>query len=101
MAVNDSIENRVLTYEVLSQAVAGNVAAVRSVSKLQPAGGEGDKVFPPTYQGGQYALERRRIGDDVVDAVLLDSVPSQANRMEQALKRAREGGYSTLPVDGF
>lgn len=87
-----------LTFEQLADAVAGDVAAVRTVLKLQPAGGEGDKVFPPTYQGGAYAREKRRVGDTVVDTVLLDSVQSQANRMEQALKKARERGDLRFPL---
>ena len=98
MTVSDPNESRALTYDMLAQATAGNVAAVRSIARLQPAGGEGDKVFPPTYQGGRYATERRRIGDEMVDAVLLDSVQSQANRMEQALKRARARGELRFPL---
>jgi len=37
-----------LTLEVLQQAVAGHAAAFRFVTGYQPAGGVGDKVFPPT-----------------------------------------------------
>ncbi len=87
-----------LTFERLSEAVAGDVAAIRSIVRLRPAGGDGDKVFPPTYQGGRYAMEERRVGDRVVLTVLLDSVPSQANRMEQALKRAWERGEVGFPL---
>jgi len=32
----------------LKQAVAGHAAAFRCVTEYQPAGGMGDKVFPPT-----------------------------------------------------
>src|SRR5690606_14699222 len=38
-----------LTYDVLLDAVAGGAAAIRSRTRLQPAGGPGDKVFPPTF----------------------------------------------------
>jgi CRISPR-associated protein Csb1 len=77
-----------LTLDVLKQAVAGSAAAFRRVVELQPAGGPGAKVFPPTYEGGRYATEKRRINGETVDCVLLDSVQSQANRMELALQEA-------------
>ena len=47
-----------LTLEVLRSAVTGT-AAFRSRTTLQPAGGEGTKVFPPTYAGAVYATEKR------------------------------------------
>jgi len=50
-----------LTLKVLRQAVSGSAAAFRCVSDYQPAGGPGDKVFPPTYESGKYATETRRI----------------------------------------
>lgn len=74
-----------LTLENLKQAVKGHAAAFRCVTEYQPAGGAGDKVFPPTYEGGKYAVETRMIDSQPVDCVLLDSVQSQANRMELAL----------------
>lgn len=67
----------------LRRAVASDVA-IRRRCRLQPAGGPGDKVFPPTYPTG-YAKETRRIDGREVPCVLLDSVQSQANRMEEAL----------------
>jgi CRISPR-associated protein Csb1 len=51
-----------LSFDALCNAVKG-AAAIRIVTKLEPAGGPGDKVFPPTYEGGQYAMELRRVGD--------------------------------------
>lgn len=77
-----------LTWDILQQAVRSNAAAIRQVTRLEPAGDPGDKVFPPTYQGGLYATETRRINGQDVKCVLLDSVQSQANRMEQALLAA-------------
>lgn len=89
-----------LTLEKLSQAVQGRAAAFRSRATLQPAGGEGTKVFPPTYSGAVYATEKRRLPehDEPVDCVLLDSVQSQANRMEEALQQAVDDGRLKLPV---
>ena len=71
-----------LTYEALKTAVAGSAAAFRLSLKLEAIS---PKVFPPTYEGGKYATEDRFIGGTRVPCVLLDSVPSQANRMELAL----------------
>jgi hypothetical protein len=45
-----------LTVETLQDAV-NTAAAFRSRRRLQPAGGEGDKVFPPTFAGAMYAIE--------------------------------------------
>lgn len=88
-----------MTLDVVKQAVAGHAAAFRCVTEYQPAGGVGDKVFPPTYEGGKYATEKRVIeGGEVVDCVLLDSVQSQANRMELALLEAHRAKRIKLPV---
>jgi CRISPR-associated protein Csb1 len=82
----------------LSAAVAGQAAAFRSITKLQPVGGDGDKVFPATYSGGAYATERRTLDGAVVDCVLIDSVQSQSNRAEEAFKHAIERGRIRLPL---
>ena len=89
-----------LTFEKLQSAVSGSAAAFRCRNKLQPAGGEGDKVFPPTYAGAVYAVEKRRIPKrpEPVPCVLLDSVQSQANRMEEALQKAVESGDLAIPL---
>lgn len=77
-----------MTADRLRECVRSGAAALRCVRRLQPAGGKGDKIFPPTYEGGQYAVEERMIEGQRVPCVLLDSVQSQANRMELALLRA-------------
>src|SRR5690606_17471973 len=91
-----------LTLEDLERAVSGRAAAIRCRRTLAPAGGPGDKVFPPTYAGAKYALERRRVRrngtEEVVDCVLLDSVQSQANRIEEALQNAVDRGVIQIPV---
>lgn len=92
-----------LTLEILQRGVAGEAAAIRCVTRLQPAGGRGDKLYPPTYAVDRnartkYALEQRRIEGQEVATVLLDSVPSQANRLEEALLGAWEDGRIDLPV---
>ncbi|QEG35263.1 type I-G CRISPR-associated RAMP protein Csb1/Cas7g [Bythopirellula goksoeyrii] len=58
---------------------------LRSRNRLQPAGGNGDVVYPPTYSEGS-TRHFRRIDGESRTCVLLDAVTSQANRMEQALR---------------
>ena len=86
--------------QTLQDAVSGGAAALRCVTRYQPAGGPGDKIFPPTYEGGQYATEQRVNPDtgEIRECVLLDSVASQANRMELELLRARRSGLVDLPL---
>ncbi len=94
-----------LTFERLRDAVAGDSVALRSRMTLQPAGGQGDKVFPPSYAvegraAHKYAVEERQVGgtDKVSTTVLLDSVASQANRAELALLEGWERGELVFPV---
>ena len=85
---------------ILKEAVRGTAAAFRCVTDYQPAGGPGDKVFPPTYGGGKYATEER-IDPETGErrpCVLLDSVQSQANRMELALLESHRAGKVQLPL---
>lgn len=84
--------------------LVGTAAAIRVRQRLQPAGGAGDKVFPPTYATGdktlKYATETRRVDGADVPCVLLDSVASQANRVEEALLAAWEAKSLTFPIIG-
>jgi CRISPR-associated protein Csb1 len=82
----------------LTNACRGGLTAIRVITRLAPVGGPGDKVFPPTYEEGKYSTEKRRIDDQEVEAVLLDSVQSQANRLEAALLAAFRDGDCDLPV---
>jgi len=69
-------------------------AALRRRQRLQPVGGKGDKIFPPTYPGERrddpprHVYERRRLVDREIWCVLVDSVQSQANRLEECLLHA-------------
>ena len=92
-----------LRFENLAEAVAGSAAGFRSITKLQPLEGTGGKIFPATYSGGVYATEKRRILDATgqekeIDCVVIDSVQSQSNRAEEALKRAVERNKLSLPL---
>jgi CRISPR-associated protein Csb1 len=88
--------------ETLRKMVADD-AALRRRQRLQPVGGVGDKIFPPTYPGEgpnappRHVFERRRLGDEVVWCALVDSVQSQANRLEECLKAASDEGRAEIP----
>jgi CRISPR-associated protein Csb1 len=91
----------------LQRAISGEGVAIRSVRRLMPVGGPADKVFPASYgvddrAPHKYCTEKRRINGADVETVLLDSVQSQANRMEQALLEAwrrRELNFPVVAVD--
>jgi CRISPR-associated protein Csb1 len=89
-----------MTFSLLHEAVSGAAAAIRSVTKLQPVGGPGDKLFPATYSQGKYATEKRKLPDekDLVQCVLINSVQSEANHAELALKDAYENGAIRIPI---
>jgi CRISPR-associated protein Csb1 len=63
-------------------------------------------VFPPSHsvgernkdRGAKYAREKRRLAGGEVECVLLDSVQSQANRMEEALQALWAAKRIVLPV---
>jgi len=92
--------SQLLTLGNLQRVTNTNAAAFRCRRRLQPAGGAGDKVFPPTYAGAVYAVEQRRLPgrNELVTCVLLDSVQSQANRMELALQEAVDSGAIKMPI---
>jgi CRISPR-associated protein Csb1 len=92
-----------LTLSQLTEAVAGGAVAIRAISRLEPAGGPSDKVFPPTYikekqSTTKYAFETRKVDGRDVQTVLLDSVASQANRIEEALLEGWRRGELSFPV---
>lgn len=95
-----------LTHDQLRQLVAGDTVAIRGGATLEPAGGPGDKIFPPTHAlddknkrpGAKYAFETRRINGQDVNCVLIDSVQSQANRMEEALQALWADREIAVPV---
>ncbi|MDN3360104.1 type I-U CRISPR-associated RAMP protein Csb1/Cas7u [Actinomadura sp. DC4] len=58
-----------------------------------------EKVMPPTFPGARpYLLEPRRVEGETRKTVVLDQVPSQANRIEEALLAARDKGRIELPL---
>ncbi|MDE0093637.1 MAG: type I-U CRISPR-associated RAMP protein Csb1/Cas7u [Gammaproteobacteria bacterium] len=93
-----------LSFEKLYDAIAGEAVAIRSRTELQPAGGRGDKVFPPSYSVDgsathKYAVEERLCSNGEKSiSVLLDSVASQANRAELALLEGWNSRELKFPV---
>lgn len=95
-----------LNFEQLKKFVDGETVAIRGLARLEPAGGPGDKIFPPTHAvdernklpGAKYAFEKRRVDGHEVACVLIDSVQSQANRMEEALQALWADKQIALPV---
>jgi CRISPR-associated protein Csb1 len=91
-----------MDYPALVRAVAED-AALRRRQRLQPVGGKGDKIFPPTYPeerrgaGPRHVFERRRLDGGEVWCVLIDSVQSQANRLEESLLAAVHEKAIALP----
>lgn len=91
-----------MDYATLTRAVEQD-AALRRKQILQPVGGKGDKLFPPTYpeerrgQGPRHVFERRRIDGREAWCVLVDSVQSQANRLEESLLAVLRQGGIALP----
>lgn len=75
-----------MNYQELHTAVQ-SAAGLRLRFRLQPMYGQGEIVFPSTYSGGGYLISDRRIPGyaEAVKCAILDSVQSQANRMEEAL----------------
>jgi CRISPR-associated protein Csb1 len=75
----------VLMLKKIEEAVAKKIPALRARTRFQPMGGPGDVLYPPTYVAGGDPRHDRIIDGQTVGCVLLDSVASQANRMEEAL----------------
>jgi CRISPR-associated protein Csb1 len=100
-----------LSYEQLIGFVRA-YAGIRAVTGLEPLGGPGTKVFPPTYGVDEpapvtrYAVEERIItdagGDEirVVESVVLNSVAAQAHAFSDALLAAWKAGELELPLVG-
>jgi len=94
-----------VTLDLLRKLVEGEAVAIRGRATLEPVGGPSDKVFPPSHMvdnqkhpGAKYAFERRRRDGVDVTCVLLDSVQSQSNRMEEALQGLWSDRKIRLPV---
>ncbi|MCW2940949.1 MAG: hypothetical protein JWN00_3934, partial [Actinomycetia bacterium] len=72
----------------------------------QPVGGTGMTVMPPSFPIGssetdlrkKYAVAPRLVDGERVEVVAIDQEQSQANRVEEALLQARDGGRLAYPL---
>jgi len=84
-----------ITLEALLDGCANNSFddGIRIDTELVPLGGPGSPVKPAVYEGGTYQLDRRWADpndDEPTPVIVIDNVPSQANRLEDALRQHRE-----------
>ena len=73
---------------------------IRIDSDLEPLSGPGGVVKPAVYEGGKYQHDRRWASPDDAEptpVIVIDNVPSQANRLEEALRRNR----ASTPIPEF
>lgn len=83
----------------------GRAAGITIRSQLEPVAGAGAPVKPPTYAGdgpGVFQVDERWWGDPPArtTVIVLDNVPSQANRLEAALQGlADELGLPRVVLD--
>ena len=66
---------------------------IRMDTELEPLAGAGGPVKPAVYEGGNYQHDRRwaSVEDpEPTPIIVIDNVPSQANRLEHALRVHRE-----------
>ncbi|MCY3932702.1 MAG: type I-U CRISPR-associated RAMP protein Csb1/Cas7u [Acidobacteria bacterium] len=74
---------------------------IRIDTELEPLAGAGGSVKPAVYEGGKYQEDRRWASPEDSQAtpvIVIDNVPSQANRLEAALKQHRD---ASAPVPEF
>ncbi|WP_019632258.1 type I-G CRISPR-associated RAMP protein Csb1/Cas7g [Actinomadura atramentaria] len=93
--------SRNLEYILAATAENRIFAGISSVTSYSSPSGE--KVFPPSYpfdrdDESRYLWETRLVEGKPRKVVVLDQVPSQANRVEAALLRARDAGKIRLPL---
>ncbi len=65
---------------------------IRIDAELEPISGPGGPVKPAVYEGGKYQTDRRWASpedDQPTDVIVIDNVPSQANRLEEALRQQK------------
>ena len=76
---------------------------IRIDTQLDPLSGPGGPVKPAVYEGGTYQMDRRWASptdDAPTPVIVIDNVPSQANRLEEAMRRHRESiGVPELALD--
>ncbi len=84
-----------ITLEALLKGCADDAFddGIRIDAELVPLAGPGGLVKPAVYEGGAYQHDRRWATPDdkePTQVLVIDNVPSQANRLEDALRRHRD-----------
>jgi CRISPR-associated protein Csb1 len=100
--MTDSLADRLLD-AVMPERVHTAVV-VRAV--YQPVGGAERTIMPPTYPvnanerdpNARYLTDSRLVDGERRSTVVIDQEPSQANRVEEALRDARDAGTLRLPM---
>ncbi|GAA4199762.1 hypothetical protein GCM10023074_30660 [Microbispora amethystogenes] len=90
--------------EALGEDRAHTAVVVRAV--YHPVGGVGNSVMPPTFPiedrerdlTRKYLVADRIVDGEAVKTVTIDQEQSQANRVEEALRDARDRGRLELPM---
>ena len=75
---------------------------IRIDTQLEPLSGPGGMVKPAVYEGGTYQTDRRWASpedDEPTPVIVIDNVPSQANRLEEALRRDSATPVPELVLD--
>ncbi len=93
---------RTIDLELLLSASADDSfdAGIRIDTDLAPLAGAGGPVKPAAYEGGRYQEDWRWVSlddDEPTPVIVIDNVPSQANRLKDALRRNRD----LVPVPEF
>ena len=97
-----SLADRLL--EAVMPARVHTAVVVRAV--YQPVGGTERTIMPPTYPvsngerdpNARYLIDSRLVDGEQRRTVVIDQEPSQANRVEEALRDARDAGVLRLPM---
>jgi CRISPR-associated protein Csb1 len=100
--MTDGVADRLLAAVMPSREHVAVV--VRAV--YQPVGGPGRTMMPPTYPvnngdrdpNARYLVDSRLVDGEQRRTVVIDQEPSQANRVEEALRDARDAGLVQLPA---
>lgn len=97
--------SHLITLEALLKGCADDAFddGIRIDTELMPLAGAGATVKPAVYEGGEYQQDSRWAApedDNPTPVIIVDNVPSQANRLEDALRRHRESiGIPELILD--
>ena len=92
--------SREITLEALLKGCADDSFddGIRIDTEIEPLAGAGAPVKPAVYEGGKYQTDRRwqaprdpeSTPTELTSVIVIDNVPSQANRLEDALRQHRE-----------